>query len=298
MSNIKNIQKMLRGRLRENVSLKDYNTWKVGGKAEYFYEPFNLEDLRLFFELLENTPIILLGNGSNVLIRDGGIDGCVICLKKTLNNYSYKNEEYIFEAGLSCMKMAQITARENYTGLEFLCGIPGSLGGALAMNAGCYGGNIWDHVLTVSLINNNGEIIKKNKNDFIVGYRNTNLEENNFFISAVFKLKKNKLENSLDKIKEFLQDRRSKQPTGLLSCGSVFKNPHNMYAAKLIESIGLKGYKIGGAYISEKHANFIISDKLTKSSDIEKLINFTKKEVFKKKEVVLETEVKFIGNEL
>jgi len=298
MSNIKNIQKMLRGRLRKNVSLKDYNTWKVGGKAEYFYEPFNLEDLRLFFELLENTPTILLGNGSNVLIRDGGIDGCVICLKKTLNNYSYKNGEYIFEAGLSCMKMAQITARENYTGLEFLCGIPGSLGGALAMNAGCYGGNIWDHVLTVSLINNNGEIIKKNKNDFIVGYRNTNLEENNFFISAVFKLKKNKLENSLDKIKEFLQDRRSKQPTGLLSCGSVFKNPHNMYAAKLIESIGLKGYKIGGAYISEKHANFIISDKLTKSSDIEKLINFIKKEVFKKKEVVLETEVKFIGNEL
>ena len=298
MSNIKNIQKMLRGRLRENVSLKDYNTWKVGGKAEYLYEPFNLEDLRLFFELLENTPTILLGNGSNVLIRDGGIDGCVICLKKTLNNYSYKNGEYIFEAGLSCMKMAQITARENYTGLEFLCGIPGSLGGALAMNAGCYGGNIWDHVLTVSLINNNGEIIKKNKNDFIVGYRNTNLEENNFFISAVFKLKKNKLENSLDKIKEFLQDRRSKQPTGLLSCGSVFKNPHNMYAAKLIESIGLKGYKIGGAYISEKHANFIISDKLTKSSDIEKLINFIKKEVFKKKEVVLETEVKFIGNEL
>jgi len=298
MSNIKNIQKMLRGRLRKNVSLKDYNTWKVGGKAEYLYEPFNLQDLRLFFELLENTPIILLGNGSNVLIRDGGIDGCVICLKKTLNNYSYKNGEYIFEAGLSCMKMAQITARENYTGLEFLCGIPGSLGGALAMNAGCYGGNIWDHVLTVSLINNNGEIIKKNKNDFIVGYRNTNLEENNFFISAVFKLKKNKLENSLDKIKEFLQDRRSKQPTGLLSCGSVFKNPHNMYAAKLIESIGLKGYKIGGAYISEKHANFIISDKLTKSSDIEKLINFIKKEVFKKKEVVLETEVKFIGNEL
>ena len=296
MSNIKNIQKMLRGRLRKNVSLKDYNTWKVGGKAEYLYEPFNLEDLRLFFELLENTPIILLGNGSNVLIRDGGINGCVICLKNTLNNYFVKDEEYIFEAGLSCMKMAQITARENYEGLEHLCGIPGSLGGALAMNAGCYGGNIWDHVSTVSLINNDGEIIKKNKNDFIIGYRNTSLEENNFFISAVFKLRKNKLKNSLEKIKEFLQDRRSKQPTGLLSCGSVFKNPKNLYAAKLIESIGLKGYKIGGACISEKHANFIISDKSTKSIDIEKLINFTQKEVFKKKEVVLETEVKFIGN--
>ena len=298
MSNIKKIQKTLRGRLRENVSLKDYNTWKVGGKAEYFYEPIDLEDLKLFLELLDNTPIILLGNGSNVLIRDGGIEGCVICLKKTLNNYSFKDEEYIFEAGLSCMKMAQITARENYAGLEFLCGIPGSLGGALAMNAGCYGGNIWDYVSTVSLINNHGEITRKNKNDFIIGYRNTNLKENNFFISAVFKLKKNKNKNSLEKIKVLLQDRRLKQPTGMLSCGSVFKNPHNLHAAKLIEAIGLKGYKIGGAYISKKHANFIISDKLTKSSDIEKLINFTKKQVLEKKEVVLETEVKFIGNKL
>jgi UDP-N-acetylmuramate dehydrogenase len=200
MSNIKNIQKMLKGRLRENVSLKDYNTWKIGGKAEYFYEPSDIKDLKLFLELLQNTPITFLGNGSNVLIRDGGISGCVICLKNTLNNYFVKDEEYIFEAGLSCMKMAQITARENYEGLEYLCGIPGSLGGALAMNAGCYGGNIWDHVSTVSLINNDGEIIKKNKNDFIIGYRNTSLEENNFFISAVFKLKKNKLKNSLEKI--------------------------------------------------------------------------------------------------
>ena len=296
MSNIKKIQKMLKGRLREDVSLKDYNTWKIGGKAEYFFEPSDIKDLKLFLELLQNTPITFLGNGSNVLIRDGGISGCVICLKNTLNNYFVKDEEYVFEAGLSCMKMAQITARENYEGLEYLCGIPGSLGGALAMNAGCYGGNIWDHVLTVSLINNDGEIIKKNKNDFIIGYRNTSLKENNFFISAVFKLRKNKLKNSLEKIKEFLQDRRSKQPTGLLSCGSVFKNPKNLYAAKLIESIGLKGYKIGGACISEKHANFIISDKSTKSIDIEKLINFTQKEVFKKKEVILETEVKFIGN--
>ena len=296
MSNIKKIQKMLKGRLREDVSLKDYNTWKIGGKAEYFFEPSDIKDLKLFLELLQNTPITFLGNGSNVLIRDGGISGCVICLKNTLNNYFFKDEEYIFEAGLSCMKMAQITARENYEGLEYLCGIPGSLGGALAMNAGCYGGNIWDHVSTVSLINNDGEIIKKNKNDFIIGYRNTSLKENNFFISAVFKLRKNKLKNSLEKIKEFLQDRRSKQPTGLLSCGSVFKNPKNLYAAKLIESIGLKGYKIGGACISEKHANFIISDKSTKSIDIEKLINFTQKEVFKKKEVILETEVKFIGN--
>jgi len=296
MSNIKNIHKILRGSLRENVSLKDYNTWKVGGEAEYFYEPSDLEDLKLFLELLENTPITFLGNGSNVLIREGGINGCVICLKNTLNNYFHKNEEYVFEAGLSCMKIAQITARENHQGLEFLCGIPGSLGGALAMNAGCNGENIWNHVTKVSLINNSGEIIRKNKNDFIIGYRNTNLEENNFFISAVFKLKKNKLENSLEKIKEFLQDRRLKQPTGLLSCGSVFKNPHNLHAAKLIDSIGLKGYKIGGAYISEKHANFIISDKFTKSTDIEKLINFIQKEVFKKKEVILETEVKFIGN--
>ena len=299
MKNLKNIREKIEGNIEENKSLKDYNTWKVGGNAEYFYEPKNIEELKIFLKLAKDTNVTFLGNGSNVLIRDKGIKGCVICLKNTFNNYELnKNNEFVIEAGLSCMKIAQITSKKNYTGLEFLCGIPGSLGGALAMNAGCYGGNIWEKVTKVNLINKDGKIIEKDKKDFSIGYRDVNLKENNFFISANFLLQENPLNNSLDIIKNYLKDRRRKQPTGLPSCGSVFKNPDNAHAANLIDSLGLKGYKIGGAYISEKHANFIISDNGTKSSDIESLIIFIQKKVYEKKKIFLETEVKFIGNKL
>ena len=296
MKNLKIIKNKIKGNFRESMSLKEFNTWKVGGKAEYFYEPDNLEELKLFLTLSKDTKITFLGNGSNVLIRDGGISGCVICLKNSLNNYKFsKDNEFIFEAGLSCMKIAQITAKDNYGGLEFLCGIPGSLGGALAMNAGCYGGNIWEKVSKVNLINKNGELLEKNKNDFIIGYRSVELDNNNFFVNATFSLQKNKLANSLDIIKGYLKDRRSKQPTSQPSCGSVFKNPDNFHAANLIDSLGLKGYKIGGAYISEKHANFIISEKSAMSSDIENLIDYVQKKVYEEKKIFLETEVKFIG---
>jgi UDP-N-acetylmuramate dehydrogenase len=299
VKNIEIIKEKIKGKIVKNKSLKDYNTWKVGGEAEYFYEPKSIEDLKIFLNLVKDTEITFLGNGSNVLIRDDGIEGCVVCLKNTFNNYKInKNNEIIIEAGLSCMKIAQITAKKNYTGLEFLCGIPGSLGGALAMNAGCYGGNIWEKVSKVTLINKDGKIIQKDKKDFTIGYRNVDLKENNFFISANFLLKENPLNNSLDIIKDYLKDRRSKQPTGLPSCGSVFKNPSNAHAANLIDSLDLKGYKIGGAYISEKHANFIISNKGTKSSDIESLIDYIQKKVYEKKKIFLETEVKFIGRKL
>ena len=293
---IKSIKKILKGRIRENVCMKEYNTWKIGGSAQYFFEPSNLDDLKKFLENSSNIEIIFLGNGSNVLIRDGGINGCVVSLKNTLNNYtSNKNGKYIFEAGFSCMKIAQITAKDNYGGLEFLCGIPGSLGGALAMNAGCYGGNIWEYVNKAIMINKNGNLVTKNKQEFKYGYRNLELEDNNFFIGATFNLQENQLKNSLDIIKEYLKDRRSKQPTGLPSCGSVFKNPENYHAANLIESSGLKNYKIGKAYISDKHANFIITEPSASSSDVEDLIEFIQKTVFENKNIFLETEVKFIG---
>lgn len=299
MKNIEIIKKKIKGSLKEDVSLKAYNTWKIGGNAEYFFEPKNLEDLKTFLKNTTGYDITFLGNGSNVLIRDGGIKGFVVCLKNSLNNY-YKvsDNEFIFEAGLSCMKIAQITSINNSTGLEFLCGIPGSLGGALRMNAGCYGGNIWENLKTVTLIDKSGNEIKKYKEDFNINYRNVELDDNLFFINASFSLKKNELNNSSEIIKDYLKDRRSKQPTSLPSCGSVFKNPENSHAANLIESVGLKEYKIGGAYVSKKHANFIISGKTTKSKDIEDLIGYIQTEVYKKKKVFLETEVKFIGIDL
>ncbi len=298
MKKIDKITQKVKGNLRKNISLKEYNTWKVGGKAEYFFEPHDLEDLKIFLNLTLDEKVTFLGNGSNVLIRDSGIKGYVVCLKKSLNNFHIDGKnKFIFEAGLSCMKIAQISAKENFTGLEFLCGVPGTLGGALKMNAGCYGGNIWDNVFEVILINKKGDLVKRTKDDFKIGYRNVELDKNNFFVSASFKLKKNKMSNSQNIIKDFLKDRRSNQPTGLPSCGSVFKNPKNLYAAKILDSLGLKGYRIGGAYVSEKHANFIITEKSAKSEDIEKLISFIQKKVYEDKKISLETEVKFIGTE-
>ena len=298
MRKIDKISKKVKGNLRKDISLKEYNTWKVGGKAEYFFEPDDLEDLKIFLNLTLDEKVTFLGNGSNVLIRDSGIKGYVVCLKKSLNNFHIDGKnKFIFEAGLSCMKIAQISAKENFTGLEFLCGVPGTLGGALKMNAGCYGGNIWDNVFEVTLINKKGDLVKRTKDDFKIGYRNVELDENNFFVSASFNLKKNKMNNSQNIIKDFLKDRRSNQPTGLPSCGSVFKNPKNLYAAKIVDSLGLKGHRIGGAYVSEKHANFIITEKSAKSEDIEKLISFIQKKVFEDKKISLETEVKFIGTE-
>ena len=296
MKNIYKIKKKIRGNLKENISLKNYNTWKVGGKAEYLFEPYDVEDLKVFLSLLNDEKITFIGNGSNVLIRDNGIKGFVVCLKKSLNNYYLNNnKQFVFEAGLSCMKIAQITAKKNYKGLEFLCGIPGTLGGALRMNAGCYGGNIWENVSKVILMNRKGIIVERDRLEFDVSYRNVKLKDDNFFISATFDLKLNELNDSLDIIKKFLKDRRIKQPTGLPSCGSVFKNPKNLYAANLVDSLGLKGYRIGGAYISEKHANFIITEKNAKSNDVEELISYIQKKVHEEKNIYLETEVQFIG---
>jgi UDP-N-acetylmuramate dehydrogenase len=296
MKKIDIIKQKVQGRLRKDVPLKEFNTWKVGGNAEFFFEPYNLEDLIVFLNLITNEKITFLGNGSNVLIRDNGIEGFVVCLKNSLNNFFFSdNGKFTFEAGLSCMKIAQISARENYTGLEFLCGIPGTLGGALRMNAGCNGGNIWSNVASVVLINKKGNLITKSGNDFNISYRNVELDENNFFVSASFDLKENKLKNSLDIIKELLKNRRISQPTGQPSCGSVFKNPNSDSAGRILESLGLKGYRIGGAYISEKHANFIITEKSAKSNDIEELISFIQNKVLEKKKILLETEVKFIG---
>ncbi len=298
MKKIDKISKKIKGNLRKNISLKKYNTWKVGGKAEYFFEPEDLEDLKIFLNLTSGEKVTFLGNGSNVLIRDNGIEGYVVCLKKSFNNHHINSEnKFIFEAGLSCMKIAQISAKQNFTGLEFLCGIPGTLGGALKMNAGCYGGNIWDNVSDITLINKEGDLIKRKKNDFKISYRNVDIDENNFFVSASFNLQKNQMNNSLNIIKDFLKDRRSNQPTGLPSCGSVFKNPKNHHAAKILDSLGLKGFRVGGAYVSEKHANFIITEKSAKSKDIEKLINYIQKKVYEDKKISLETEVKFIGTE-
>ena len=297
-----NLKKKLKDTFKDQLcfdaKLSEYNTWKVGGRADILFEPKTINDLSIF---LKNTTTInktIVGNGSNILIRDGGIRGCVITFRNTLKDYIIIDEgEFYFEAGLACMKIANIVSKSKFGGLEFLSGIPGSLGGALAMNAGCYGKEIWEHIDKITTINYSGDIKEHDKSRYEYDYRKVDSRDDEFFIGAKF-IKLNSNINSEKIIKEYLKNRRETQPTGKLSCGSVFKNPEGHYAGQLIENLGLKGFSIGDAEISRKHANFIINNSKATAEDIESLILYIQDIVFKKLNIKLETEVKFLGDKI
>ena len=289
---------MEKNKVYKNVSLTKFNSWKVGGNAE------NLvicSDINFLCKLIKNNkvqkPIKFIGLGSNILVRDNGVKGTTIIMHKGLNNFFKEVELFYSEAGLSCSKFSKLIAKEGYTDSAFLSGIPGTIGGALAMNAGCYGSEIWNYVKKVLMINVNGELIERGLNDFNIGYRKIlkkNEAEN--FIGAWFSFPKGKKIEAEEDIRELLAHRKNTQPLSWPSAGSTFKNPDNNHAAKLIEDCGLKGFMIGDAKISEKHANFIINLGAAKAKDIEDLINHIKKIVLKEKNIKLIPEVEIIGD--
>jgi UDP-N-acetylmuramate dehydrogenase len=201
------------------------------------------------------------------------------------------------EAGVSCAKMARFCARNNLVGGEFWAGIPGTMGGALRMNAGCFNGETWQAVVEVETMTRSGEIHRRKPEEFTISYRHVSGLEDEWFIAATCRLTPGDKEQSLQAIKELLDRRAATQPTNEYNCGSVFRNPPNNYAAKLIESCGLKGKRIGGAVVSEKHANFIINHEGTASAkDIESLIQFVQKTVHEQTAIELIREVHIIGD--
>jgi UDP-N-acetylmuramate dehydrogenase len=287
----------LRGMLRENELMADYTSWRTGGPADYVFIPADLEDLSLFLRELPITmPLTWLGLGSNTLVRDGGIDGVVIITQGALNKLEHQSDETIrAEAGIASAQLARFTARSGFSGLEFMAGIPGTVGGALAMNAGCFGGEVWNFVREVETINRQGEITIRSLSDFKVGYRSVTRPEGEWFVAGHFSLQHGDKEKSLNDIRLLLEKRNNSQPTGTANCGSVFRNPPGSYAGRLIEECGLKGKSIGGASVSEKHANFIINGKGATSADIENLIATVGDTVEEKTGVRLLTEVCIIG---
>lgn len=286
-----------------NHLLAPHTTWKVGGPADIFFVPANINELSHFLaDLNPSTPLIFLGNGSNVLIPDDGIKGAVICLHNTLNQVSRREStvccpkqntavHITAQAGASLTKLAFFTAKNNLTGLEFLAGIPGLLGGGLAMNAGAHGDSIWNHIVNVDMIDRHGKIKTRQKDEFQIDYRHVVIPKEEWFIGATLQLKKGDAKKSNALIKTYLQQREKKQPLSLPNAGSVFKNPPNDVAARLIETAGLKDYRIGGAVISKKHANFIVNDQNATAKDIEKLIEHIEKIVFQTYNIRLETEI-------
>ncbi len=288
---------MDKNKIYQNISLKKFNSWKVGGNAEYF---LICSDVKILSRLLKlekiKLPITFIGLGSNLLIRDGGVQGTVIGVYGGLNEIRKEKDLIFVEAGVSCSKLSKFSAREGFSESAFLSGIPGTVGGALAMNAGCYGAETWDYVQKVMMINSGGDITIKQKYNFDVSYRevsNGNKEEN--FIAAWFKFPEGNMATSEAAIKKLLIHRRDTQPLNQPTAGSTFRNPNNDYAARLIEECGLKGFKKGMAQVSEKHANFIVNLGNATASDIEFVINHIQKVVQEKKSIHLIREIKIIG---
>ena len=293
-----NIDKtMLQGELREQEPMSKHTSWKTGGNADYYYVPSDIEDLSNFLGMLPPTcPVTWVGFGSNLLVRDGGIKGVVISVSGILNRLELIDENTILvDAGVSCAKLARFAARHGLSGSEFLAGIPGTIGGALAMNAGAYGGEIWNSVTAVETISRTGDISKKQKNDFDISYRSVRTGDDEWFLSSTIQLKVSSKEVVENSIREMLSVRAEAQPLGQHSSGSVFKNPDKDHAARLIDVSGLKGKQIGGAEVSTKHANFIINNGNASSSDIEQLIEYIQETVLEKHQVKLQPEVRIIG---
>ena len=288
----------LQGKVLKNVSLADYNAWRVGGLASLLYIPSDISDLAHFIKSLPpELPLSWLGLGSNVLIRDGGIEGAVIVTQGGLMQLTAKDQYHIrAEAGVSCAQLARFSARLGLKGLEFMAGIPGTVGGALVMNAGCYGGETWRQVVRVETINRQGHIELRDAEEYEIGYRHVKKPVDEWFLAGHFLLQSGEKTRSLSEIRVLLEKRNASQPTGLPNCGSVFRNPSGDYAARLIETCHLKGCRVGNAVVSEKHANFIINEGRASASDIEILIEHIGNTVYKQHGVRLVPEVCIIGN--
>lgn len=278
-------------------SLANHTSWRVGGPADVFYLPFDLDDLVLFLKNLdESDSVFWMGLGSNLLIRDGGIAATVICTRGRLREIRWLEPELLYiEAGVPCAHVARISAEKGLTGAEFLAGIPGTMGGALAMNAGAFGGETWDLVEQIITVNKQGMVFTRSKKEYSVGYRSVAGPDGEWFLGCEIRLEQGDSQISREKIKGLLARRNETQPTNLPSCGSVFRNPPGDHAARLIEASGLKGYCIGGACVSTKHANFIVNKGTASASDIEKLIEYVHSEVMSRQGIELIREVKIAG---
>jgi UDP-N-acetylmuramate dehydrogenase len=290
-----------KGILLEHEPMSRHTSWRVGGVADRFYRPADINDLSLYLKNLNtDEPVFWLGLGSNLLVNDAGIRGTVICTSGVINEIKNIDETHIYvEAGVPSPKLAKFSARLGLTGAEFLSGIPGTFGGALKMNAGAVGGETWDIVESIETIDVHGNIHKRTAKDFNVSYRHVEnkmaVKTEEWFVSAIVKLSVADKEQSLEKIKNHLARRGATQPTQQPNAGSVFRNPEGDYAARLIESCGLKDFCIGGACVSEKHANFIINTGTATAKDIATLITTVHEKVLEQHGVDLIREVQIVG---
>lgn len=283
--------------LMHHAPLARYTSWRVGGPADTLVKVESLAALQqCLASVPADEPITFIGLGSNVLIRDGGIRGTVVVMHQALQTLEMQGALIYAESGVTCAKLARFAASQQREGAEFMAGIPGTVGGALAMNAGCYGGETWQWVHQVLTINRAGEVHIRDRAAFSPSYRHVTWPvADEWFLGAWFAVPAGDGAASAEKIKQLLAKRLASQPLNMPSAGSTFRNPEGDFAARLIEASGLKGFQIGGAQVSEKHANFIVNLGNATAADIEQLIAHIKQTVWQQHGVTLIQEVKVIG---
>jgi UDP-N-acetylmuramate dehydrogenase len=298
----------LRGTLRRDEPMARHVSWRAGGTARIFYQPADVDDLRAFLRALPAPePVLFVGLGSNLLVRDGGFDGAVV-----LTHHALGDRPLVLaggtsglspvlsvraEAGVPAPHLARFVAKHGGGGAEWMAGVPGTIGGALAMNAGCYGGETWNHVLRVETIDRAGNLHRRGKGDYEIGYRHVRLasDEDEWFVAGTFAFEPGDTAEAMARMRDLLAKRVATQPLSVPNAGSVFRNPPGDHAARLIESCGLKGYAAGGAEVSRKHANFIVNRATASAADIEAVIDHVERTVREKTGIALVREVRIVG---
>lgn len=282
----------------ENEPMKNHTTFRIGGPARLFVAPDSVDKLKnvIVFCKEKDIKVFIIGNGSNLLVSDKGLEGVVIQIYRNFSEITINDNEIIAQSG-ALLSSAAVKAMENsLTGFEFASGIPGTLGGAVVMNAGAYGGEMSQIVKSVTVLNQNNEVQVLNSDELNFGYRKSAIvTRNDIVLSVAISLQKGNKEQIKAKMKELRDKRVSKQPLNYPSAGSTFKRPEGYYAGKLIMDAGFKGYRVGGAQVSEKHCGFVINTGDAKASDVIELTNEIKKKVLEEKNISLELEVKMIG---
>lgn len=292
---------VLRGELRQHEPMAGHVSWRAGGAVARAYFPADLDDLAAFLAgLRHDESLLMVGLGSNLLIRDGGFDGTAIFTHGVLDTLRREADgSFYAEAGVASPKLARFVGNQGCAEAEFLAGIPGTVGGALAMNAGCHGGETWRYVERVLMLNRDGEQVIRTPEDFAIGYRHVGLKSasDEIFAAAWFRFPAGDAAAARARLRELLERRIATQPLAVPNAGSVFRNPPGDHAARLIEAAGLKGTQIDGAQVSEKHANFIVNpDGAASASAIEMLIGRVQAEVAEKFDISLVREVRIVGD--
>lgn len=289
---------VLRGSLSDGVPMAPYTSWRVGGPADTLFVPADRDDLLAFLGTLpDEEPLTWVGLGSNLLVRDGGIRGTVVAMHRALEHLEQVDADTVHaEAGVHCARLAKFAERAELAGLGFMAGIPGTVGGALAMNAGAWGGETWPAVREVEVALRGGTAEWRPAADFRWGYRHVELPEGVLgFLGARFSVGRDEDGAHAAATRSQLARRKATQPVGRPSAGSTFRNPPGDFAARLIEAAGLKNHRIGGAWVSGQHANFILTDDGATAADVEMLIGHIRRVVAERTGVELVPEVRIVG---